>query len=67
MARIKGSTKLTSVKLLTGVYHNFKIIALQNGIRLQEVANRSIWLYANDREFRQKIDETVNLQISGSF
>ncbi len=61
MARIKGSTKLTSVKLLTGVYHNFKIIALQNGIRLQEVANRSIWLYANDREFRQKIDETVGM------
>jgi len=67
MARLNEKTKLTSVKLLTNIYRNFKMIALQQGISLQEVVNRSILLYETDTEFRNKIDSTTELEISGSF
>jgi len=67
MEKSTGKTKLTSVKLLTGVYKNFKMMALQQGITLQEVVNRSIWLYNNNAEYREKIDRITDLEISGSF
>lgn len=61
------NTKLTSVKLLDSVYKDFKMMALQQGVKLQEVVNRSIWRYTHDSEFRKIIDNTTDLQVSGSF
>lgn len=67
MVKSNEKTKLTSVKILTNIYRNFKIMAFKQGITLQEVVNRSAWLYANDDDFRNKINEVSDLQISGSF
>ena len=59
-------TKLTSVKLLEGLYTNFKIKTISNDMTLQKLTNRCINLYVNDDKFRDKIETNNELSISGS-
>ncbi len=59
-------TKLTSVKILEGLYNKFKIDCVKSTTTLQKLTNRSIHLYLNDESFRSKIDKTDVLTISGS-
>ena len=60
------NTKLTSVKILEGLYNNFKIQTVENNMTLQKLTNRCINLYVTDNEFRNKIKESDALSISGS-
>ena len=50
-----SDTKLTSVKILTELYNKFKIEAMKKEFTLQKLVNRSIDLYVEDRDFRNKI------------
>ena len=59
-------TKLTSVKILEGLYNNFKIKTVSNDMTLQKLTNRCINLYVNDDEFRDRIETDNKLLISGS-
>jgi hypothetical protein len=59
-------TKLTSVKILTSLYERFKVLTVNTKMSLQKITNRSIFLYINDDQYREKIDTTDNLHISGS-
>ena len=59
-------TKLTSVKILEGLYNKFKIDCVKSDTTLQKLTNRSIYLYLNDDEFKTKIHENDELKISGS-
>ena len=59
-------TKLTSVKILEGLYNNFKIETVENSMTLQKLTNRCINLYVTDDEFRNKIEQSNDLSISGS-
>ncbi len=59
-------TKLTSVKILEGLYNKFKIDCVKSDTTLQKLTNRSIYLYLNDDEFKTKIHENDALKISGS-
>ena len=61
-----SNTKLTSIKLLSNIYKQFKILGIQEGITLQKVVNRSLYLYLNDLEFRNRVDTVDELEVSGS-
>ena len=50
-----NDTKLTSVKILTELYNKFKIEAMKKEFTLQKLVNRSIDLYVEDDDFRNKI------------
>lgn len=62
----EDNTKLTTVKILKGVYSSFKKISIDTEINLQKVVNRSLNLYIRDESFRNKVDKHTELQVSGS-
>ena len=41
-------------------------MTVNNTMSFQKLVNRSVYLYLNDENFKQKIDETKDLKISGS-
>ena len=61
-----NDTKLTSVKILEGLYNSFKIETVENDMTLQKLTNRCINLYMTDENFRSKVETNDDLTISGS-
>ena len=57
---------LTSINVFSDKYTEFKHRSLTDGISLQKLVNRCIWLYNNDTDFREKINTCHDLQVSGS-
>ena len=67
MMSIKSKIKLTSVKIVQDIYNAFRHVSLDNeNINLQKLVNRSILLYIEDEEFRDKVDNYDDLTESGS-
>ena len=60
------NTKLTSVKILEGLYNNFKVKTIENDMTLQKLTNRCINLYVTDNDFRDRVETNDDLSISGS-
>ena len=60
------NTNLTSVKILKGLYKHFKLVTVNTKMSLQKITNRSMHLYMTDDDFREKIESTDALVISGS-
>jgi hypothetical protein len=64
-------SKVTSVKVLLNNYEKFQsmVPTVQNPDTLcfQTFVNRALYLYLNDFNFRNLIDSTNNLKVSGSF
>lgn len=58
--------KLTTVKIFKDKYDAFKVNGIKSGMTLQKLVNRSMYLYLNDEVYRKKIDESNDLQQSGS-
>jgi hypothetical protein len=58
--------KLTSVKILRDLYTQFKRVTLDDKMSLQKLVNRSLTLYVEDPNFKEKIDSYADLHISGS-
>jgi hypothetical protein len=46
---------LTSVKIQTDLFENFKIECVKRKFSFQKLADRAIYLYLTDEEFRRKI------------
>ena len=63
---IKTNIKLTSVKIVNDLYKEFKHVSFDEDLNLQQLVNRSILLYINDDEFREKVKTYVDLKESGS-
>ena len=61
-----NKAKLTSVKILKGLYDNFKLKTVNTKMTLQKITNRSIEMYLNNEQFREDIEKNNNLIISGS-
>lgn len=59
-------TQLTSVKILTDLYKSFKVFTITDGITLQKLVNRSLDLYMNNDEYRERLTKYTELQQSGS-
>jgi len=56
---IKSLWKLTSIKLLSELYAEFKT---NSDITLQKLVNRAMFLYLNDESFAEKIRNTKDLK-----
>ncbi len=54
-----NDTKLTSVKIISELYNKFKIEAMKKEFTLQKLVNRSIDLYVEDGDFRNKIHRRI--------
>jgi hypothetical protein len=46
---------LTSVKIQTDLFENFKIECVKRKFSFQKLADRAIYLYLTDEDFRKKI------------
>ena len=60
------NTKLTSVKILQDLYGKFKVATVNTKMTLQKLTNRSIHLYMNDDNYKDIIETTDDLTVSGS-
>ena len=64
---MKQETKLTSVKILEGLYNKFKVSVINSSMTLQKLTNRSVFLYLEDKNFQEKVNTEDGLStISGS-
>ena len=61
MANPKKMT-LTSVKVQSGLFENFKIECVRRKFSFQKLADRAIYLYLTDEDFRKKITNQTNLE-----
>jgi hypothetical protein len=61
-----GNVKLTSVKILEDKYTKFKELTLHSPMTLQMLVNRSLSMYLSDPEFRNQMDNMLELKVSGS-
>ncbi len=55
--------KITTVKVLSDLYNDFKRLNIDTGFSLQKLVNRSMFLYVNDDKFQTTIEKT---HLSGS-
>ena len=51
--------KLTTVKVLSENYSNFKVDTLNTEMTLQKLVNRASHLYLNDENFKKQVDEST--------
>jgi hypothetical protein len=66
--RLKSNhqTSFTSIHIFRDKYILFKEAGITSGMTLQKLVNRCVYLYTNDPAFKEKINSTNDLQISGS-
>jgi hypothetical protein len=59
-----NKVKMTSVNILEEVYFKFKKDTVETDLTLQKIVNRTLDLYCNNAEFKNKIDnhKTLNLK-----
>tara|TARA_Y100001972_G_scaffold121684_1_gene166095 strand:+ start:269 stop:529 length:261 start_codon:yes stop_codon:yes gene_type:complete len=63
MAEKKDMT-LTSVKVKSNLFENFKIECVRRKFSFQKLSDRAIHLYLTDEDFRKKIHNHNNLEIN---
>ena len=51
--------KLTSVRLDPKLYDEFKFQCLKDNFSFQKLASRAIYLYLNDKEFKNKLQKQL--------
>ena len=54
---------LTSVKVKSDLFENFKIECVRRKFSFQKLADRTLFLYLTDEEFRKKITNQTNLDL----
>ena len=60
----KKNMTLTSVKVKSNLFENFKIECVRRKFSFQKLSDRAIHLYLTDEEFRKKIHNHSNLEIN---
>ena len=65
MSKDDGKT-LPSVKVKSDLWDTFKIECIKRKFSFQKLADRSIYLFLTDEDFRKQIHNHTNLTISGS-
>lgn len=55
--------KLTSVKITQPLWTEFKMAALEDNFSFKKLADRAIFLYLTDKNFREKIHNQSNIKI----
>ena len=62
MANKKPMT-LTSVKVQSDLFNDFKVECVRRKFSFQKLADRSIYLYLTDENFRKKITNQTTLDL----
>jgi hypothetical protein len=62
MSQTKKMT-LTSVKVQSQLFENFKVECVRRKFSFQKLADRSLFLYLTDEEFRKKITNQTNIEL----
>jgi hypothetical protein len=60
----KSEMTLTSVKIQSDLFENFKIECVKRKFSFQKLADRAIFLYLTDEDFRKQINSQTNLDIN---
>jgi len=60
----KKSMTLTSVKVKSDLFENFKIECVKRKFSFQKLADRALFLYLTDENFRKQITNQINLEIN---
>ena len=62
MSNTKDMT-LTSVKVKSDLFENFKIECVKRKFSFQKLADRSLFLFLTDEDFRKKINSQIKLDL----
>lgn len=55
--------KLTSVKITQPLFDKFKIACLEDNFSFKKLADRAIFLYLTDIEFKKKVHQQNNIKL----
>jgi len=55
--------KLTSVKITQPLFDKFKHACVEDNFSFKKLADRAIYLYLTDKEFRDRVHKTNNIRI----
>jgi hypothetical protein len=58
--------KLTSVKITQPLFDKFKMACLEDNFSFKKLADRAIFLYLTDKDFREKLHKQHNIKIKNS-
>lgn len=61
-----NNQQLTSVKVNTQLFDDFKVVCVRTKLSLQKLTDRAMYLYVTDQAFRQHINNTLNTYYTGS-
>ena len=59
----KKPMTLTRVKVQTDLFNDFKVECVRRKFSFQKLADRSIYLYLTDEDFRKKITNQTTLDL----
>ena len=54
---------LTSVKIQSGLFDEFKVACVRHKFSFQKLADRAIHMYLTDEDFKKKVHNHTNLDI----
>ena len=54
---------LTSVKIKSDLFENFKIECVKRKFSFQKLADRAIFLYLTDEDFRRQVTNQSNIEL----
>ena len=55
--------KLNSVKITQPLFDKFKMAALEDNFSFKKLADRAIFLYLTDKDFRDKVHKINNIKL----
>ena len=58
-----SNQKLTSVKIDSSMWDNFRVECIKRKFSFQKLAERSIHLYLTNEDFRKQITNQINLDL----
>jgi hypothetical protein len=59
----KDEKTLTSVKIKSDLFENFKIECVKRKFSFQKLADRAIYLYLTDENFRKQVSNHTDLEL----
>jgi|TARA_R110000796_G_scaffold86975_1_gene187984 hypothetical protein len=59
----KDEKTLTSVKVKSDLFENFKIECVKRKFSFQKLADRTIYLYLTNEDFRKQVSNHTNLEL----
>lgn len=55
--------KLTSVKITQPLFDKFKMACLEDNFSFKKLADRAIYLYLTDKEFKEQVHRINNIKL----